>query len=253
MFKSLGAPLSALAIAALVVTSAGSGAVAQRLIGSKDVADNSLTGKDVKDSSLTGADIKKDSLTAANIKGGLPAGVAGPMGPAGAPGPPGPKGEQGVAGPQGPVGPAGANGPDAIRSWNVHFTADGSNGRAGNDLSLLAVSEQSIPANTRVDPLNITVTGDFSTCRSSAIGLQADPESIWRVAGISSARQYETPTVIGNTEFYTTGNQPQKLAITAECYYWDGTGQEYRAIPSFDATFTFATTEVDTTGATPFQ
>ena len=52
VFQRLSAPLAAISIVAVVVVSAGTGAVAQRLIGSKDVADNSLSGKDIKKAAL---------------------------------------------------------------------------------------------------------------------------------------------------------------------------------------------------------
>ena len=55
--------------------------------------------------------------------------------------------------------------------------------------------------------------------------------------------------------WYTTGDQPERLALTADCYYWDQSGaSEDRAIPTFTATFTFGTSQdVPLPPATPFN
>lgn len=153
-------PIAGLALATVVVASAGTGAVAQRLIGSKDVANNSLTGKDVKDRSLTGKDVKDGSLSVADI-GGFPSGTPGPTG---AQGPQGPKGDSG------PAGPAGPTARDTYR-LKTKFVADGQAATWDVDHGYRPVftSTQHIPPYSRVLGGELTVNGDFSSCGEAII------------------------------------------------------------------------------------
>lgn len=86
MFKRLRrhlTPSLLIAIAAVVLATAGTSVAQRALIDSGDVRNNSLTGRDVRNKSLTRADFRGS--------------VAGPRGPAGLPGAAGPQGPAGVA------------------------------------------------------------------------------------------------------------------------------------------------------------
>ena len=137
MLQRLARPITALSLAVIVVASAGTGAVGQRLVSSKDVADNSLTGKDIKQGSLTGKDVKDGSLTVADFGGDVPSsavgatGPQGPMGPAGPPGAAGAPGSFGEPGPGGPQGEVGARGPQGEQGEPGPLGAQGPQGEVG--------------------------------------------------------------------------------------------------------------------------
>ncbi len=235
----------------LVLLAAGTtGAAAQRLITGTDIADASVSGKDIKNGSLSGSDVRDGSITVSDLAT-KPAGVPGPQGPAGATGASGAIGPAGPAGPEGARGPAGTDGggPDAVRTWTAHFTANGSKGGGSwYDPVILVTSATSIPAGTRVEDLGFTVSGDFSTCRSSNVNLgTVTPQGVFiGVTGAGSRADFTTPSN-GRPAFhgmwYTTGDQPERLALTASCSYWDQSTSEERAIPSFTAAFTFGTSQ----------
>ena len=111
MNSKLTRALPALAIAAVIATSASTGAVAAAAfitgadivngtVTTADLKNNNVLGKDVKDGALTAADLS--AATLGNLKGAT--GSAGPVGPAGQAGP------AGAVGPAGPGGTAGAPG-----------------------------------------------------------------------------------------------------------------------------------------------
>ena len=223
-----GALLATLALAAVVVASAGTGAVAQRLVGSKDVADNSLTSKDVKNSSLTGKDVKDGSLTPADLSG-LPTATTGVAGA------PGPKGDTGAAGPQGPrgetgqAGPAGEAGADETVRWNVTHTSDG----VARGYSVVATSTEQIPKGTEVRPLSFTIDGDFSGCRYPGVYLRHGDQSLGSSEGTDL-------NYLSTSEAVTLDSGP--LAIMAYCEDPDG---KSLPIPSFTATVVFQLTSLD--------
>lgn len=102
MFKWLRAhmtPSLIVAVAAVVLASAGTGVAQRALIDSRDVRNNSLTGQDIRNRSLTQADFRA-----------LVAGPRGPQGPAGLTGPQGPAGVANVTNVDGPAGFQCANG-----------------------------------------------------------------------------------------------------------------------------------------------
>ncbi len=102
----LPSPSMAVAVAALVMSMAGTSYAAITITGN-NVKNNSLTGADVKNSSLTGIDVRNSSLTGADVKTGslLASDFKTGQLPKGATGATGATGPQGTAGPQGPAGP----------------------------------------------------------------------------------------------------------------------------------------------------
>lgn len=228
MFKRLSAPLVALSLAAIVMASAGTGAVAQRLIGSKDVADSSLLGTDVKNGTLTGKDVKDGSLTASDIGGGLPIGATGPAGPAGSQGTKGDTGATGSQGPRGEVGPAGG-GPDEVLRWDVAFTSDGT-GTSGP--ATIATSTEVIPRFTEIKPLDLEIDGDFSGCKYMGVSLRRGDQYL---GGADGSLNY-----ISTDERVALETGP--LAVSAYCE----SDTAYLPLPSFTATVTFQLTRLDT-------
>ena len=224
MPKRISAPIAALLLASVIVASAGTGAVAQRLIGSKDVADNSLMGKDVKNSSLTGQDVKDGSLTAADLRDGMPFGAQGPAGPAGAPGPAGP------AGPQGPKGEPGANGvgaPDEVLRWTY------SNPGGSLSVNPLASSSEVVSKFTEVKALRFEITGDFSKCVYAYIAIQQGTQNVAYADG-------KNFSFISASPFIAVADAP--LKVSAECE--DGNGTEI-TLPAFSVNLVFSTTRTD--------
>lgn len=225
-------PAAAVALATVIVASAGTGAVAQRLIGSKDVADNSLTGKDVKNSSLSGKDIKDGSLTAADL-GGL--GVAGPVGPAGPAGPAGPKGDQGAPGPTGAPGPKGDTGPagkavpDEVVQWSVTYTSDGV-----ADGAAVVTSAEQIAKGTQLNVLSFAIDGDFTGCKYAWVYLKAGDQSL---AGAEGTGLY----YVSATERVALENGP--LVLDAGCESANG----LLTVPTFTADVVMQKTRLDTT------
>ena len=130
--RNIGIAPAALIALGLIITSSVGGAVAADVITGKDVKDNSLTTSDIKDKTIKVKDLS--DKTKSELKG-----RTGPAGPSGSTGSVGSQGAAGPVGPQGPQGPAGADGtdggPDAVRSWSVQFTANGSTG--GEQVPLL--------------------------------------------------------------------------------------------------------------------
>lgn len=238
MLQRLTTPIAALSLAVIVVASAGTGAVAQRLIGSKDVADNSLTSKDIKNSTLTGKDVKDGSLTAADIGGGAPQGATGPAGPSGPAGAQGPKGDTGPVGPQGSKGDVGPEGgaPDEVLRWDVAFTQNGAG--AGGDYRgvVVATGSQSIPKYSELKALDLQVEGDFSSCTNTV--------SVSILVGdqyLGSAYREDFPLSIDMDDLVVRSAAP--LRVRAYCR--DGSG--FLAIPSFTLQLTFERDQRDPT------
>lgn len=244
MLKRMSTPFAALALAGVVVASASTGAVAQRLIGSKDVADNSLTGKDVKDSSLTSKDVKNGSLTAADIMGGLPAGVAGPAGPAGPQGVQGPVGATGARGPQGEPGPAGG-GPDEVLGWNATFTSNGSKAN-GSQFLTVATSSESIPEGTEVKLVDYDIQGDFSSCQWASVALR---QGHTYLAVFNQTAAYGADVNNATDSYTRVAHNAAPLTIGAYC----DSSSESLPIPSFTASLTFQTVAVDRTVTRQFN
>ena len=242
MNRRLSVPIAAVSLVAVVVTSAGTGAVAQRLIGSKDVADNSLTSKDIKNRTLTGKDVKDGSLTTADVAG-LSAGT-------GATGPQGPKGETGATGPQGPkgeTGPVGSGGPVETLRWDVVFTSNGAG--EGMDTTTIDTSSESFPKGTELKALDVQVTGDFSACTESRVNFDQGNQTLGYV-GIDSIGSLQ----VRIRDFVTV--QPGPLRIFAGCS--NSTGPpDYTytrlAVPSFTATILFQVSHPSTTVTRAFD
>ena len=118
MNSKLTRALPALAIAAVIATSASTGAVAAAaFITGADIVNGTVTTADLKNNNVLGKDVKDGALTAADLSaatlGGLK-GATGPAGPAGAVGPAGAKGAAGAAGPAGAAGATGVSGLERI-------------------------------------------------------------------------------------------------------------------------------------------
>ena len=230
MNRRLSVPIAAVSLVAVVVTSAGTGAVAQRLIGSKDVADNSLTSKDIKNRTLTGKDVKDGSLTTADVAG-LSAGT-------GATGPQGPKGE---------TGPVGSGGPVETLRWDVVFTSNGAG--EGMDTTTIDTSSESFPKGTELKALDVQVTGDFSACTESRVNFDQGNQTLGYV-GIDSIGSLQ----VRIRDFVTV--QPGPLRIFAGCS--NSTGPpDYTytrlAVPSFTATILFQVSHPSTTVTRAFD
>ena len=204
----------------------------------------------MKDKTITGIDIRDGSIKVSDLAAPLP-------------GIPGPKGAQGPAGPSGPAGPQGIQdaagvdgtegGPDAIRTWQVTFTANGSGG-SGTGAEALVTSTETIPARTRLEGITGIVSGDFSNCRGAELSLEAR-DAVGRLAGVvglSSRGEFTLPTDRLNWTGVTTGTQPAHLVVTGVCYVGPGVN-DYLPMPSFTATFTFGTTDVSSVAGTPFS
>jgi hypothetical protein len=103
-----------LAVAALVLGTAGVAPAAKKLIAGKDIKRNAIESKHVKDHTLQTNDFAPGVLPTDGGGGGSvgPAGPQGPVGPVGPEGAPGEQGQQGDAGPTGPDGPQGPAGVD---------------------------------------------------------------------------------------------------------------------------------------------
>jgi hypothetical protein len=115
-------PALLIAMAALFMSTAGTGVAAKGLITGRDVADNSLTGKDVRNKTLTPKDFKGSVKGAKGVPGAVgAAGARGDTGAQGAKGDTGLKGDTGDEGPKGDTGDEGPPGP--------------STGPAGGDLT----------------------------------------------------------------------------------------------------------------------
>lgn len=242
MFRQLSAPVVALAVAAVMVASAGTGAVAQRLIGSKDVADNSLTSKDVKNSTLTGQDVKDGSLTTADVAG-LSAGT-------GAVGPQGPKGDTGATGPQGPKGDpgqAGSGGAIEVLRWDVAFTSNGAG--AGEWSTPIDTSTESFPKGTEFRTLDIQVTGDFSACTDASVNFQQGLQYLGAAGKDSGGPQY-----IDVDNFVSV--KPGPLEVSAGCSNYTGPPEYITtklAVPSFTASILFQVSHPSTTVTRAFD
>jgi hypothetical protein len=240
VFTRTSRALALTAIAGLMVASAGSGAVAQRLIGSKDIADNSILGKDIKNSTITSKDVKDGSLTATDFTGQI-AGVAGPQGPAG---PQGTTGPQGPKGDQGPAGPAGTATNAQVFSLSMQFTADG---RSGTGTSWVEVftSTEKLPAHSQVVGVDIDVTGDFSSCYSAGVSATLPDGHPFANAYSSSLNATSLssngPTMGGGV---MTRDVALPVSVAAECY---DTNWDALPIPSFEAAVLFEVSPLSTT------
>jgi hypothetical protein len=238
VFTRSSRALALTAIAGLMVASAGSGAVAQRLIGSKDIADNSILGKDIKNSTITSKDVKDGSLTALDFNGP----VTGTQGPAGPQGPKGDPGAAGATGPQGPKGERGATGPggaDETLRWNVAFTSNGTG--AGSYPHVVATSSETIAKGTEIKPIDLQIVGDFSQCDWATVSISQGARTF--LAAAEQAGTDGGPLAgITLTETVAVGDGP--LRLSAGCPSDLGPPL---AIPSFTATFTFQVTHLDTT------
>lgn len=260
MMKRALTPLTALGAAVILVATAGTGAAAQRLIGSKDIADGSLLGKDIKNSSVTSKDVKDGSLTPSDFSTAV-TGVPGPVGPQGATGAQGPKGDQGAAGLQGPKGdtgaggpqgpkgepgPAGTNAPDEILRWHAAFTSDGTSGNAAN-LATVATSSQIIPEYSEVNPVDVQISGDFSSCQYAGVVVGRGQQ---RLASAFS-EGLNDDTLVASTINPQVALSDGPLTITASCQ--GGPGAPAIPIPSFDATIVFHLTQLDATVTREFN
>ena len=105
MNSKLTRALPALAIAAVIATSASTGAVAAAaFITGADIVNGTVTTADLKNNNVLGKDVKDGALTAADLSATTVGALKGATGPAG------PAGAKGAAGPAGATGPAGAKG-----------------------------------------------------------------------------------------------------------------------------------------------
>ena len=117
MNSKLTRALPALAIAAVIATSASTGAVAAAaFITGADIVNGTVTTADLKNNNVLGKDVKDGALTAADLSATTVGALKGATGPAG---PAGPAGAKGAAGPAGATGPAGANGSPGISGYQL--------------------------------------------------------------------------------------------------------------------------------------
>ena len=130
MNSKLTRALPALAIAAVIATSASTGAVAAAAyITGSDIVNGTVTTADLKNNNILGKDVKDGTLTSADLSAATVSSLKGATGPAGAVGPAGAKGAAGASGPAGPAGAAGAPGVSGLErvqvSKSVPNTQDG--------------------------------------------------------------------------------------------------------------------------------
>ena len=124
MNSKLTRALPALAIAAVIATSASTGAVAAAaFITGSDIVNGTVTTADLKNNNVLGKDVKDGALTSADLSPATVSSLKGATGPAGA------KGAAGASGPAGPAGAAGAPGVSGLErvqvSKSVPNTQDG--------------------------------------------------------------------------------------------------------------------------------
>ena len=234
--------LVGLALAALALCSAASGAGAASLIGSKNIADDSIRSIDIKDGAIAGRDVKDGSLQIADFGDDAPSGAPGPVGPTGSVGPSGPDG------PTGPNGP-GAVGPDQVVTWTGHYDPTGT----ADWTAALVTSSDTLPPNSLVRGVALTVSGDFSTCSGFA-------EVTFRPTGTATGDgdlglvqiPPGSPADIRsfNHEMVNSLTGATPLSVFARC---QGSAFDDIAIPSFDFTATVAVTQLDAPTPTTFN
>ena len=109
MNSKLTRALPALALAAVIATSASTGAVAAAaFITGADIVNGTVTTADLKNNNVRSKDIKDGDLTAADLSPATVSSLKGATGPAGA------KGAAGASGPAGPAGTAGVSGLERV-------------------------------------------------------------------------------------------------------------------------------------------
>jgi hypothetical protein len=194
-----------------------------------------ITGKGILNGSVTTWDIRDGSLKAKDFKAGqLPVGPQGPQGDTGKAGPKGDQGDQGIAGPPGPGEAA------SPYVWTVDVPA-GPGGFAS------VTSTGAIPAETRVDPVRVEVTGLTANCAGQLrVILTATGSGVI----VTSLMYDSTGQLIQDAvlPLYTSGQQRRLIAST-ECT--DG-GQSAPA-PGLTLKFYFQTTDLDSDNPAPFS
>jgi hypothetical protein len=207
----------------------GSADIQNDSIVSRDIKNGTIIGRDLRNGSVRGKDIQDGSITAADLDADLDAGLG--AGLQGVVGPAGPKGDRGPAGRQA----------DGVATWTVHHDADGQS-------SVHLQSVDTIPAGASVEPLDATVTGDFSGC-NPYYGRGAFSQT--RGGGLASFT-YGTvdPSMSNAASGGVVFGGPTRLTFDATCL------DMYPAptpLPTFDATITFQWTVLDATPTTTFN
>lgn len=187
-------------LAALLVCSATVGAGAAGLIGSRDIADDSIRSVDIKDGTLAGRDVKDGSLTADDVAGGLKT----------------------------------RTGPDRVVTWNGTFAGSGATDAP------LVVSSDTIPANSLVRGLDLTVAGNTSSCTGN-LWVEVRVHSLESDEQVPIATRMVSPNDVGSYEMHYDAVSPQSsdvpLEIYSHCYQGSG-------IPGFEFTVTMAITQL---------
>lgn len=200
-------------LAALVVCSATVGAGAAGLIGSRDIADNSIRGVDIKNGTVSGKDVKDGALSRSDFRAGTLPGAG------------------------------------SIATWSGTFTADGSQG----ETTPVAVSNQTVPSNSHLRGMSISVTGDDSPCTSNFLVWVA-PLSLASggqdsIATKSIHKRDTTVVEYSYGELSSTAEAAEPMAILAACANDSGD----IAVPSFDFTVKFSITQQPEPSATAFN
>jgi len=222
-YRPASTAVMVLAVAVMLALTATSGAVAARLITGKQIAKNTITAKNLAPKSVG--------------KSELQPGLVGV----------GPRGPQGPAGPTGPTGSAAA---DEVYSWDFSYTANGGNGRdeRGNPVPVV-LSTMTVPANARLQGINLTATGGFTgACDFAGLTVYPYRDGAYMpeaVVGLQSAPGHGP---FGGPELYSplTWTKPQKLAVYAEC-------DVDAPLPTFTGRIVFTVTSLKTAPTTAFN
>lgn len=237
---ALGAGPTALAAANQLITGND---IANHSVGHHDLASGAVRSKAIHKNAVKSSDIRDGTITAADLDAGM-AGVVGPAGPAGLNGKDGVDGKNGLNGAPGVPGVAGPSGqakPDAVVTWNVHHTADGTT-------SVTTTSNDSVPAGALIEPLAYTFNGDFSSCS----GFFGNGPTVNLVNGggqlLNVMSGNPTATLVQSVK--TT---PAALVLNASCTAYTGGMFQQLPVPTFDVSLTFQWTVRDTTPTRSFN
>lgn len=184
--------------------------------GTAAVAKRLIDSVDVADESLTGQDVRDGTLTAADLDPAITQGGSG--------------------------GP----GPDQVLRWQVNYTSDGGSGQENQ--ARFAVSTDTIPAHTRVEAVDVEVTGDFSACggyQDLAFTLENAGYRPLFAFTDNSSRTSPEPFSIEQLEDARTEDEAVPVALYGSC------GQA--PMPDFQATVTFQLTRLDEPVTGAFQ